>query len=146
MKKFSFSLQTVLDFKNQYLDETKNEYSSAMADVNRQQAVIMALEKIYSDTNSEYNEKKAYGIGISDVLHYDTYLKRIENEIKQEIEILKQLEEVLEEKFKAMVKAKQEVSSLDKLKEKRLEAYNYQMQKHEELLIEEFVSNKSVAE
>jgi hypothetical protein len=37
------------------------------------------------------------------------------------------------------------VTSLDKLREKRYDAYNYAVQKSEELLIEEFVSNKSVA-
>lgn len=145
MKKFSFSLQNVLDFKNQYLDGAKNEYAAAMADVVKQQEVINGLKKKYSDTNDEYNRKKIEGIEISDVFHYDTYLKRIENEIKQEINVLHQLEEIREEKFQVMVLAKQEVTSLEKLREQRLEAYNYQIQKSEELFVEEFVSNKSVS-
>lgn len=144
MKKFSFSLQNVLDFKNQYLDSAKNEYSSAMADVTKQQEVIMRLEDMYARTNNEYNEKKSEGLGISDMLRYDSYLQRITAEIEGEIVKLHELEEILEEKFNIMVKAKQEVASLDKLREKRYDAYNYEMQKQEELLIEEFVSNKSV--
>ncbi len=144
MKKFSFSLQNVLDFKNQYLDSAKNEYSSAMADVTKQQEVIMRLEDMYARTNDEYNEKKSEGLGISDMLRYDSYLKRITAEIENEIIKLHELEEILEEKFNIMVKAKQEVASLDKLREKRYDAYNYEVQKQEELLIEEFVSNKSV--
>lgn len=144
MKKFSFSLQNVLDFKNQYLDSAKNEYSSAMADVTKQQEVIMRLEDMYARTNNEYNEKKYEGLGISDMLRYDSYLQRITAEIESEIVKLHELEEILEEKFNIMVKAKQEVASLDKLREKRYDAYNYEMQKQEELFIEEFVSNKSV--
>ena len=144
MKKFSFSLQNVLDFKNQYLDSAKNEYSSAMADVTKQQEVIMRLEDMYARTNNEYNEKKSEGLGISDMLRYDSYLQRITAEIEGEIVKLHELEEILEEKFNIMVKAKQEVASLDKLREKRYDAYNYEMQKQEELFIEEFVSNKSV--
>ena len=142
MKKFSFSLQNVLDYKNQYLDETKNEYASAAADVNKQQEAVMELENMYAATNNEYNEKKSEGIGISDMLRYDTYLQRLEAEIKREMKVLRELEEILEEKFNAMVKAKQEVASLDKLREKRYSAYAYRVQKQEELLIEEFVSNK----
>lgn len=145
MKKFSFSLQNVLDFKNQYLDGVKNEYAAAAADVMKQQEVINALKKRYSDTNDEYNRKKIAGMEISDIFHYDTYLKRIENEINHELSILHHLEEIREEKFQVMVLAKQEVTSLEKLREQRLEAYNYQIQKSEELFVEEFVSNKSVS-
>lgn len=145
MKKFSFSLQNVLDFKNQYLDGVKNEYAAAAADVMKQQEVINALKKRYSDTNDEYNRKKIDGMEISDILRYDTYLQRIENEINHELNILHHLEEIREEKFQVMVLAKQEVTSLEKLREQRLEAYNYQIQKSEELFVEEFVSNKSVS-
>jgi flagellar FliJ protein len=145
MKKFAFSLQTVLDFKNQYLNEAKNEYSAAMADVNHQQEIIMNLNRLYDKTNVEYNEKKLIGIGIYEMTKYDTYLKKINSDIEKEMIRLKELEEILEVKFNAMVKAKQEVTSLDKLREKRYDAYNYAVQKSEELLIEEFVSNKSVA-
>lgn len=143
MKKFSFSLQNVLDFKNQYLDSAKNEYSAAMADVMAQQEKIMKLEELYAHTNEEYNAKKEEGLGISDMLRYDAYLKGITSEIERAMFKLRELENILEEKFKIMVKAKQEVASLDKLREKRYNAYNYAMQKQEELFIEEFVSNKT---
>ena len=143
MKKFSFSLQTVLDFKNQYLDEVKNEYSAAQADVNAQQAVISSLEDEYSIANAEYNEKKSMGIDVYDMMHYDAYLKKLTKDIEKEIIVLRKLEEILEERLEVMIKAKQEVTSLDKLREKRLDAYNYAVQKQEELFIEEFVSNKT---
>ncbi len=40
-----------------------------------------------------------------------------------------------------MIEAKKEKASIDKLKEKKLDQYNKEVLKSEELFIEEFVSN-----
>ena len=46
-----------------------------------------------------------------------------------------------EAKRQEVVEAKKETSSLDKLKEKKLDLYNKSVQKAEEILIDEFVSS-----
>ena len=51
----------------------------------------------------------------------------------------------LENKRNEVVAAKQDTSSLEKLKEKKLEVYHKEEQKEEEMLIEEFVSFSRIA-
>ena len=51
-----------------------------------------------------------------------------------------------EKKRSEVVEAKQETSSIDKLKEKKLKEYEKAVQKQEELFIEEFVSTKNAME
>ena len=47
-----------------------------------------------------------------------------------------------EAKRNEVVEAKKETSSIDKLKEKKLDAYNKEVQKEDERFIEEFVATK----
>ena len=54
---------------------------------------------------------------------------------------LEELEAEAEKRREAMVEAKKETSSIEKLKEKKLEAYHKEEAKSEELFIEEFVSS-----
>ena len=44
MKKFRFSLETVLDYKNQALDALRAEHGAILAQVRAQEAVVEGLE------------------------------------------------------------------------------------------------------
>ncbi|MPN20524.1 hypothetical protein SDC9_167903 [bioreactor metagenome] len=61
-------------------------------------------------------------------------------EIQREKRHLEVLQKREEEKRAEVVEVKIETSTLEKLKEKKLEQYNKEVQKSEELFIEEFVS------
>ena len=45
MKKFRFSLETVLDYKNQALDALRAEHGAILAQVRAQEAVVEGLER-----------------------------------------------------------------------------------------------------
>lgn len=143
MKKFSFSLQTVLDYKNQYLDGLKNEYAIAAAEVEKQTKYIEKIKCIYKEVNNQYNEKKYTFLAIYEMETYDKYLKKLEQDIEKENIILFELKEIAEQKLNIMIESKIDVASLEKLKEKKLQEYNYYVNKQEEIFIEEFVMNKS---
>ena len=55
-------------------------------------------------------------------------------------QLLEQLRQEEERKRAQVVAAKQDTSSLEKLKEKKLDSYNKAVQKSEEAMIDEFVS------
>ncbi len=65
---------------------------------------------------------------------------KLEVEIQKEKRHLEALQKREEDKRAEVVEVKIETSTLEKLKEKKLEQYNKEMQKSEELFIEEFVS------
>lgn len=143
MKKFFFSLDTVLNYKEQVLDSVKAEHMKVLAKMRSCEAEIEKLEQAYRDGVAEFDEKKYKGMEINDIYIYDNFLRSLRRQIALKQEELAKLKREEERRRACVVEAKKESSSLVKLKEKQYELYNKQVQKENEQLIEEFVSTKS---
>lgn len=141
MKKFKFSLDTVLSYKQQVLGALQGEYAEAMAQVRAQEALLEKLWQEYRDCNEDYRDRALEGMPVTEALMYQSALRAAEQEIQRETKRLEELEAEAEKRREAMVEAKKETSSIEKLKEKKLEAYHKEEAKSEELFIEEFVSS-----
>ena len=85
MKKFNFTLGTVLNYKNQVLDSLKNEHAKILARINEQEKVIHNLEEEYKKCNNDFNQKKMEGITIIESIGFEAYLRKLEVSIKQEV-------------------------------------------------------------
>ena len=141
MKKFKFSLDTVLSYKEQVLGALQGEYAEAMGRVRAQEALLEKLWREYRDCNEDYRDRALEGMPVTEALMYQNALRAAELEIQRETKRLEELEAEAEKRREAMVEAKKETSSIEKLKEKKLEAYHKEEAKSEELFIEEFVSS-----
>ncbi len=140
MKKFKFPLDTVLSYKQQALESLQGEHSQILARVRAQEEHLEHLWQQYRDFNEEYRERTEEGLPITEALMYQHSLRAIEAEIQRETERLEELRAQEEQKRAEVVEAKKETSSIEKLKEHKLEDYRKAEQKSEELFIEEFVS------
>lgn len=140
MKKFKFALDTVLSYKQQVLDALEAEHAAAMARVRAQEKVLDAVWQEYRDCNGEYRQRKAEGIAITDAMIFESSLRSAELHIQRETKRLEKLQQEAEKKREEMVEAKIDTSSLEKLKDKKLEQYRKDEQKNEELLVDEFIS------
>lgn len=140
MKKFRFSLDTVLAYKKQALDAAKAEHGAALAQVREQERVVDREEQCYRDYNLEYRRRKEEGLTIGEAAIYQTGLRAQEMRIQREQDRLEELKKIEEEKRAQMIEAKKETSSLEKLKEKKLDEYQKAVQKSEEAMIDELVS------
>lgn len=145
MKKFKFALDTVLSYKQQVLDALEAEHAAAMAKVHEQERVLDAVWQEYRDCNAEYREKKAQGLSITEAMIYESSLRSGELHIQRETNKLEKLQEEAEKKREEMVEAKIDTSSLEKLKDKKLEQYRKDEQKDQELLVDEFISSTRTA-
>lgn len=141
MKKFKFALDTVLSYKQQALDALRGEHAAILAKVHAQEDVVGTLEQRYCDYNDEYRQRAEEGLPITDVLMYQSGLRAIEMEIQRETLRLEALREAEEKKREEVVEAKKETSSIEKLKDRKLEDYNKAVLKSDEQFIEEFVSS-----
>ena len=77
-------------------------------------------------------------------MQYEQYLRATERQIEEAVEILERLRAEAEAKRLEVVEAKKDTSSIEKLREKKLDSYNKAVQKSEELIIEEFVTTARV--
>ena len=138
MKKFHFSLETVLDYKQQILASLQAEHGAILAQVREQERLIEELEAEYQQMDGEFAQRKLEGIAILDAMKYEQYLRAMERQIQLALEDLAQLQKKEE--------AKRDTSSIEKLREKKLDHYKKAMQKNEEAMIDELVSTKRVME
>ena len=146
MKRFRFSLETVMEYKQQVLDALRTEHGAILAQVKRQEDLIERMEADYRALAGEFNQRKAEGIGILDAMKYEQYLRAMERQLEEACERLAQLRQQEEAKRSEVVEAKKETSSIEKLREKKLEVYKKAVQKSEEDLIDEFVMTKRAME
>lgn len=144
MKKFRFSLETVLDYKQQVLDSLRTEHGAILARVRAQEQALERLEEDYRQLDREFSARKMEGITILDAMRYEQYLRAGEREIQKAAELLEELRRQEEAKRAEVVEAKQDTSALEKLREKKLDSYRKAVQKGEETLIEEFVTTAKV--
>ncbi len=140
MKKFRFSLETVLDYKQQALDALRAEHGAILAQVRAREAVVAGLEDQYSQLDQEFTQRKLEGLTVLEAMQYEQYLRAMEQKIRTENHKLELLRRQEEEKRSKVVEARQETASIEKLKEKKLDSYRKAAQKDEELMIDEFVS------
>ncbi len=140
MKKFRFSLETVLDYKQQALDALRAEHGTILAQVRAQEKVIEDLETEHREADGDFTRRKLEGINVLDALSYEQYLRALEARLREEYRKLDRLRRQEEQKRSQVVEARKETATIEKLKEHKLEDYRKAEQKDEEQRIEEFVS------
>lgn len=143
MKKFFFPLDKVLDYKEQVLDGLKAEHARILMKVRECEREIEELEQLHRECTAEFRKNKFNGIKISEIHTYENYLESLGVKIRVKQEQLERLKLKEEAKRNEVVEAKKETSTLDKLKEKKRDEYNKEVQKEEEHFIEEYVATKN---
>lgn len=140
MKKFRFSLETVLDYKQKTLDAMQIEYGHILARLRQQEDVLEQVEQRYVSTNEEFRERKQTGLTIAGILGYQVGLQVIEREIHQEMERLRILKLEEAEAHARLLESKIDTSSLELLRDKKLTAYQHEVSRQEEKSFEDLFS------
>ena len=144
MKKFKFSLEKILQLKEQILKNLKNDLSILQIQLKEKEKEIELLWIKYYESNEVYKSKSSKAIMPYEIKFYKDYMNTILNNIKKEEEEKALILKKIEAKKQEIINLNIEISSIEKLKEKKYIKYNYQVQKMEEILIEEFVSSSSI--
>lgn len=144
MKKFQFSLETVLTYKQQVLEAVQNEHAILLKKMYDCQTQLENCWQRYRDYNEEYRMRSNAGMPITEALMYQSGLRALENEIQKCTKLLKEAQLREEKKRAEVVEAKKDTSSIEKLKDKKWTAYQKAVAKSEEERLEEFVSMKRV--
>jgi flagellar FliJ protein len=142
MKKFTFTLLKLKDYKEQILDIEKN----ILAQLNHEKNVlIMRREQLDADYYmlcEELKQKSKVGVMAMEVQLYQ-FRKDMVKEEQKEIDLKVKILDVKIEKQTAVVVAmKQEVEGLCKLEEKQLEEWEAELAKETENIISELISTK----
>lgn len=139
MKKFRYSLETVLTYKQQVLDNEKAEHAAILNRVRQKNEEIRLLKRELMGFQKGFDESKVLGAPIEDFRLYDMCIGLVEDQITVEKENLATLKKKEEKKKQEVIAAKVDTSKFEKLKDRRLAEYHKAEAKEEEAFIEEFV-------
>jgi len=146
MKQFRFSLETVLDYKQKAMDSLQIEYGLLLSKVHQQEEVLAEAQQRYQETNEEFRERKQHGLTIAGAISYEVGLSVLEQEIRNEEESLRALKLQETELHAKLVESKIDTSSLELLRDKKLQSYQQVAQKMDEQFIDElFASSRKNA-
>lgn len=143
MKKFQFSLNTVLSYKQQRLELLQNEHAAILADVRDAEIALNELKASYRSECDLHSEQCKMGISILEAKLAESRFRAMEMDIQKAAELLENLRSKAESKREEVVEAKKDTTSIEKLKEKKIAAYQKATEKETEHLIDEFVSSVS---
>lgn len=141
MKKFEFSLEKLLDIKEQMTDKEKQR----LADLRREkEALIAELEAIQQQL-----EKKSVGLQnmlqegamAIEIAHEKRFISIKQQEMKFKQKEIDKKEDEIQLQLQVVLNLNREVETILRLKESQYEEYLETQRKEQELFIEEFVRN-----
>lgn len=141
MKQFRYSLENVLDYKAQVLDNLKVEHAVIMKSVTSKQEEINRLNHTLISFEQDFDKAKTQGASIEQFRLCDMCIGRMEEIIHMEKEQLHALKMKEEGKKKEVITAKVDTSKFEHLKKKKQQEYRKAEMKEEENFVEEFVSH-----
>ena len=142
MKKFKFSLDKLLNYKEQILDKEKNELSALRHKKQSAEEELLEVKNHLKVSNQNYIEKSQAGMSAQDMVVSKRYLNSLTDRIFQLDKIIAIYEEKIQKQLLVVIVATKEVNTIQKLEEKQLEEYNTAVRKADENFIQEFVINQ----
>lgn len=142
MKKFNFSLQKVLEIKQQLLENTKIELSTLNSRHTRVLNEIKTLQCSQQSLDDEFKELCSKNISVPEITYYRVCLENMESKIRDKEAKRDYLKLKIEKKKRELMEKNIEISSLEKLREKELEKHNEALSKSEQLRMDEFVTTQ----
>lgn len=143
MKKFEFSLETVLGFKEQLADRLKHEYFVLEQATAVAEQILTFLQEELLALQGELQQRMEETITMLDLKTYQQFIKKQKEKILQQQAVIIECEREQEAKREEIILMKIEITSVEKLKERRYEEYQETEKKQEERFVEEFVVNQA---
>lgn len=146
MKKFHFTLEKLMDFRQQELDRQKNALSALQAERKKIDDEIENLKVRIAQESEELKSVCLKGSQAYDVAMRKRYIVTLQQEVHMKERQAAEKQKEIEAQLDVVVEATKDVKTLEKLEEKQLEEYNLKAGKENEQFIEEFVSGQAVRE
>ena len=146
MKKFSFRLEALIKYRQYKELHARQEVARTYRDLNECELVVRDLEQRLSRTVELLDRATAVGINVAEFKSYQAYLDGVSDDLTQQSNKKKSLEDLLAEKQTLLTRASVERQVLDRLKAKKKAQYMIEFQKLEQNASDEIASLKKARE
>ena len=139
MKRFNFRLQRVLEIRERYRDEVRQELVQRNFELDRERSILADLDQEF--LRSKVEEGGTYSA--SEMVLVGAYSTRLQQQIEQQRLRVIAAERATEEARERYIEASKESQALEKLKEKRRQEYVEQTLKEEGIQLDEFAVQRA---
>jgi flagellar FliJ protein len=139
VKRFEFTLNKLMGYKQQILDREKNSLAQLRMQQQQLEDEKHGLEVTLTKSADEFRELSGKGITVMQITMFKGYHQSLRMQIKDLEESIEEMEKKVQKQLGVVVEASKEVSSLEKLEEKQLEDYKFRAAKAEEQFIADYV-------
>lgn len=134
MKRFNFRLQRVLEIRERFRDEMRQELVQRNFERDRERNILADLDQEF--LRSKVKEGGTYSAG--EMVLVGDYSARLQEQIEQQRARVLAAQEAAERARERYIEASKESQALEKLKEKRQQEYVEQTLKEEGAQLDEF--------
>ncbi len=141
MKAFKFSLDKVLGYREQVLESEKNALSFELA---KETELIQLIEKTKGDIDEQstlLKQRMEQGTTAIEIMQFSSQVEALKHKLKQQKSDLVKQQQMVQKQRTVVIKANQDHTLLQKLKEKKRAEYDGMMLKHESGILEEHITN-----
>ncbi len=144
MKKFIFSLEKLLRYKDSLLEKEKGKLAEINARLNAVDQRIEDARNQILALDLERQEKARQGTTVNELRMYAFHIENTHRLVEQLKRERVRISIEAERQRRVVMQFSQEVSGLEKLREKQLEEYNHEAMHEQELLVGEIVASKYI--
>lgn len=142
MKRFEFTLNRILDYRQSLLEKEKNALFGIFTERNITGALIDDLKRQYSAVSGELLTITQVGTTIAEIQRLDMQLQACSRKLKERQQELARIEQRIEIQREVVKEVSQQVTGMEKLRDKQRDDYDYESRKEEEERIAELISTK----
>jgi flagellar FliJ protein len=143
VKKFRYTLETVLNIKEQKQKMEKEKMAILISKYEVQKSKLVEILNRIEKTTKENEENKALGTSAMNLRQFNLYIESLYEKYNQQKAILKEIEEEIEKERHNLMEVSKEKEALESLKEKKYEEYKYQTLIEQNLMMDEQISYKT---
>jgi len=137
MRRFNFNLQTVLKVRQQTEKRQKQEYFDQKRRLHEECRRLEDLEETVRKSAAEAKERACHHFDVTLEQAYCDYLQMLQGRIRRSREIKQGLEEELKRRLAVLIQARKAVKVLEKLRERKVEAYRKDARRTEQKYFDE---------
>lgn len=142
-KNYSFRFESILNLKDKVEESKKNEFGLAVRKLDLEKNNLNLLKDQRQEMIESFNIKSKNITTVQEYRNLSNNLQILDKNINKQKSIIMRHESEVDKCKVALINAKRETKIFQKIKENDLIDFKYMESKHEEMLIDHFVSFKS---
>ena len=143
MKKFNFSMQKVLEYKEHIENKEKNILMQKRLIHKNLCEELEEIKNKYNALKTDYIKMCSKGVKIREMAIIRSYMAELEKKMEDTLIKIENAEYEIERQINKIVEIAKEKNTLEKLKEKYYSTYLEQKRKGDELFIDELASKNN---